>query len=165
MKGNTPKLIQKMCDDIEAAEADVRSGDPELQLHGFTALIAIMSDQATLISGEMGDYPEGKRMAAFVQKRMDDLNAAKIAVERLVEQKKEADKRREQWRKEAAEHHARRDAAEKERRALEKRDAQFLSAVRAEERAREQALLDAERARQGSLFSTENDTSKEASDG
>ncbi len=152
MKGNTPKLIQKMCDDIEAAEADVRSGDPELQLHGFTALIAIMTDQAALISGEIGDHPEGRRMAAFVQKRMDDLEAARTAVERVVEQKREAEKRREEWRKEHAEREAKRKATEKERRAAEKRDAGFLEAVRKEEREREQAIRAAEDARQGKLF-------------
>jgi hypothetical protein len=152
MKGNTPKLIQKMCDDIEAAEADVRSGDPDLQLHGFTALIAIMSEQAALVNGEMGDYPEGRRMAAFVQKRMDDLNAAKAAVERVLEQKKEAEKQREEWRKEVAEREAKRKAAEKERRAAEKRDASFLEAVRREEREREQKRRAEEDAKQGKLF-------------
>lgn len=152
MKGNTPKLIQTMCDDIEAAEADVRSGDPELALHGFTALIAIMRDQAALIGDEMGNHPEGRRMAAFVQKRMDDLEAARAAVAHVVEQKREADKRREEWRKEAAEREAQRKAADKVRREAEKRDGAFLEAVRKEEREREQAIRAAEDARQGQLF-------------
>lgn len=149
MKGNTPNLIKKMIDDVEAAQADVRSGKPELMLHGFAALIAITSEQAAMLTE---NYPEDRRMREFLNGQIAEMKKSHGLVAERLERDQEAEKRRALWREEAAKREAERKQREKERRALEHREAKFLSAIADEERLREEAARADAEARQGKLF-------------
>ena len=146
MKGNTPKLIKKMIDDVEAAQADMKSGDPELMLHGFSAMISILSDQAAMLTE---NYPEDRRMREFLDKQIADMKVQHGIVAERLDLKREADARREEWRKEAAARETERKARQKAERAAERERAKKRALLRAEEKRIQDAKDAEEDARQG----------------
>jgi len=149
MKGNTPKLIKKIIDDVEAAQADVRSGDPELMLHGFAALIAIVSDQKAMLTE---NYPEDRRMREFLDNQVLEMKKQHDAVAALVEKKRETDERHRRWRHEAGIREEDRKEREKLARDEQRRIRKMLAEIAAEERRVRLEKWAAEDARQPSLF-------------
>jgi len=159
MNGNTPKLIKKMIDDVEAAQADIKSGDPTLMLHGFTALVSIMTEQMQMLEV---DYPEQRRMREFAENQIRDLEKSRDMLADHLERDKQAQERRDRWRVQHALDEAERLLREKERKAEDRRIRKLIAEENAKERAIRQAKDAEEAARQHNLF--EDGSSKEKSE-
>lgn len=146
---NTPKLIMRMIDAVEAAQADIRSGKLELMAHGFASMIAIISEQ---IDAAHENYPEDRRIREFLAGQIRELKECHAKVAERLDKDKEFELRRAQWREHYAAAEAERKAQEKAQRAVERQMRKQRLEREAEIRRAQQEQDAREQARQGKLF-------------
>lgn len=146
---DTPKHIMRTIDAVEAAQADIRSGKPELMLHGFSMMIAIVSEQSAMLSE---NYPEDRRMREFLTKQIADMKEHHALLADRLDKDRELEARRVAWRAEQAILDAERKARAKAERAREREQNKRRALEKAEQRRIDDATRAAEESRQGRLF-------------